>query len=1426
MNEENNHKPKPRRKPFLWVVFFLLLFTAGSTIYLIFNLERFVNENLSKFVYEKTDHKYRLNFESVKIDFFNKNLTISNVTLLTDTISSKDSTQTNLFFKTRYLKISKIKIWPLIRDRRFVAESFKIEAPEINLERNEKLDLDFLSKNKLAVGDTLDIPFFAELFFDTLAVLNAQFNIDTLLKTDHQQQQINLVANHFKLGGIKFTDTPYPFDVSDLSLTLDHFNEILPDSLHRITISEINLSLLHSTIKAKNVSLKPLNDSVNTAKNIYSIDVPEIHLKSTNIDELHQLDTITIQSMEFINPSIAIKFGSRVLNGTPLNEINFHELTGDQLKWIKIDLFSIKNANVKFTPSKSSEVAQHFEGLFVNFYDFKIDSASYRDKNRIISASHLSLTLNQFTLNHNDKVHQLVINDLSVDSRTEKISTGNVSFKPINIDQPNNITNIYINSSSLTCNGVNLLEFYHNKELPMKELFIEEPRIQINFKQKKNIKKNERDNSLILEKISDYLTGVYVDSTRITDGRIRLNYVDANKKEGFFKSDFNLELKNISVDSTTFEHSDKIFFAENFDAAFNDLTLQLADETHQLTTRSIHLSSGDKIADIEELRILPKTDLEFSDSVNFQNNAEFFNIHFPRIKLSGANLHRAFFDKKLFINTITISNPAINIEKFGDWKTNNVAKTPYQSGLYAMISDFLLNINILNLNMNNGVLKMVQHQQNEPRFEMSNLFSIKMINFELDANSAEKPNKLFFSDDIDLILKDHSFTLADGVHKVDTDEIGILSSEKRIYIRKAKIYPDILVKSFEKTPISVFATIPDLQIIDADIFGFFNKGNFPVSDVVIQKPDIKLLFQEVKNSNQTDDEQKERSLLNEFKSVSAQRIKIIDGLLELAKYEDYKSKTLATTRINFEIDHFNIHQTEGTFKTCYSDFKFDLTDLNLKLDDQIHALAIQKANYHLNSEELGIKNISIQPLPNNLPMDKKLYFVVQIPEIRLTKFNAKSFINTKKIDINHLMIDQPKIKITDNRIEKKDHFSPYQLDLYPTIHSFSESFRAQKISVYYANIDLNNKRKVLLKNINLTAQNFIIDQNSSKQKRFFNSDRVDLNINNLNGKTNGNYFQYNIDQLMINSEGDFSVNGISLVPLYSEEEFAKKKIYQADYFNIKNANVAGNGLNIEQLVENHNFMMNELNVELEEFKTHRDKSYPLIPNIRTKLPQQALRDLKFGLSINKTVVNIDYFQFTEREPGAVQNSMVFVTDAKAELTNITNNREKLNKQPNLLASIQGKLMGIGDADVQLKLNVPSFGNEFTCKASCGPMPLNVMNPIIEPGLKISIKEGMNQKMEVYFEANEDSSIGNILFAYNDLKISVLSSRDGEIREGKLISFLVNSIALKTDNPKPGRILLPAKFENHRDKQRSVVGYCWKSIYAGIKATLGIKEKED
>jgi len=449
-----------------------------------------------------------------------------------------------------------------------------------------------------------------------------------------------------------------------------------------------------------------------------------------------------------------------------------------------------------------------------------------------------------------------------------------------------------------------------------------------------------------------------------------------------------------------------------------------------------------------------------------------------------------------------------------------------------------------------------------------------------------------------------------------------------------------------------------------------------------------------------------------------------------------------------------------------------------------------------------------------------------IPEVKLTGFDLVNYFEHEVIESFLLHIEKPTIVVTDNRIERKVDFSPYQLNLYPTVEPFAKKVSINRISINDAALDRKQAKSLKLEHINLTALQFIIDENNTNKGKLFNAEHVDLLIRNISGKTDKDYFRYAFDELKINDKGDFEINGASYLPLMSEKEFARKNVYQTDYFKIDEANITGNGLDVKQFIENKNLYINNLNVNFNNIHIHRDKTYPLHPTAQPKMPQQAIRDMKQQVNIKNSTLTFNRFEYTELDQNAVGKLYVFFTDGKATLNNLTNISSILSVQPIMKTSIEANLMGAGKTNIEIGWDVRSFGNDFSFNAMIQQMPLNILNPITESSLKLSIKEGFSHKLEINFEANGDSAIGQMRFAYNDLKISFLSEKDGELKEEKFISFLINSMALKSDNPKPGRIMMPARFQNHRDKRRSVVSYCWKSVYSGIKSTFGIKEKEE
>jgi endonuclease V-like protein UPF0215 family len=1428
MSEKGKNRDSKLFRIILWVFSSILLLSLAILMYLFFSAERIINENLSDFVYQKSDSIYRLEFGEISFELKTRTVTISNIVLKPDTSLGISSSSKYYYLETNSLIINEINIRELIRGKKFHAQSLKVNNPAFRLSTGQDVDLNTFNAQKINRGDSLILPFVSEILIDTILVTDAKMKIDTLANRHRKTPNVNLELLQFKIGGTKLTDSPFPFDVADISLKIENLQENLSDQVHTMTVDEISLSLLHSMIRAKNFSLRPYADSLITKENQYRIDVPEIVINSPHVGNFYLSDTIPIDALTFVSPKIEIKYGNKVSVGTPINEINLYKLIEKNLAWINIGQFSIRNAELKLFPPNSDKVAQQFENLNIDFSQFRIDPTSYRNSERILSALELSISIDRFTLNHSDRVHRLIINNLQAETKSGKITTGPISFSPVNpsnklIKTVNTLVDIECNGAIF--NGVQFNKMYHNQIIPMDELVILSPEANISFEKVNQKKKAEKDISLILQKTRDYVKGIYVKKASITRGSLNYNYILGEDKNGFFRTKFQFELKGLSIDSTTFYHSNKMFFANNFNVRFTNIGLQLADNFHRLQTDSIAISSEGKNAEIFNFRILPIKTIPAGDSLFALGHPEIFDIHFPNIRLSGVDLHKAFFQKELSITNFTVFNPSLNIDLLGKIKVDDSKITNYKTDFYSLISNYLYKINITSLKMDNGRINLTQHRKGQSSIELSNAFSVTMYNFEIDSLSSSNESKLFFSDNIDLVLKKYSFTLADGVHKVDADEIGILSTEKRIYITNASMYPDIVAENFSNLPVTVFANVPSVEFTGTNISELFNKGHFPVNSIVFTNPEIKLMFQTI-SKQEKDTTQKPQFIIKGLKSFTSDQITIKNGTLELSNYVNLKSKTFATTNVDLTMKNFKVETDQKQIQTNYGDFTFSLKNTQINFPDKIHNLSIGKSNYRSADGVLKITDFKIKPLKDEALNAEHERYTILLPEVTFSGFNILKYLEEKKIVSKLIAIENPTIEIKNKKSEKKNSFNPYKLNLYAQFKNFAELIDIDQLTINKANFYLDNSKPIHFSQVNLIGKSFRVDKNSDLAGKLLSFNNIFIELNNLNGKTKDGFYNYGIEKITLNESGRFSLTGMSLIPVYSESEFNRKKIYQADYITINKADCLGQGFNIKRLIEKNEIAVGKTNLALDKVEIFRNNHFPPLPNLKIEMPQKELRKLKPKFIADSIFIHCNRFNYRELEPQATSETKLFFTDLNFALSNVTNIEQHLSIDPFTHLNIKGKIMGKGEMNAKLDLNIKSEVNEYRLEAEVGPMALQLMNPVTEPSMKLSIKEGANNKLTTYFEANEDSAVGTMKFSYSDLKISVLSDRDGMVNEDKFISFLANTFAVKSDNPRPGKTITPVSVKARHSDQRSFINYCWSSVFSGLKNTFGMKEKEE
>lgn len=1416
----STYKNLSRPRQWAWAAMGFLLLLLIAFIILFFNAERIINKHLSNYIYEKTDGVYRFEFQSLDMNLRRKELTIWAIRFHPDSTKVDTSTRKFSLFESEKIVFKRFRLLRLLKNQNLEAEVMQVTAPRFFMGSGESIGMKNIAESALQAGDTLNLPLINQLILDTVRISDARLSIDTLLQSNNllnKDTRISIELHEFVLGGIKTTNIPFVFDVKDLLLKFENLSGMLGDSLHSIKSQEVALSLLHPTINARNIEISPLPHNNTPSTNKYNVKLPEIHMICPGIEHYLTSDTIEVEQFEMVEPSIRIRFGTEAGKGTPLNKIDLFQLISHKYLQATVHKLKVTHGQIYLIPPSSSDTTQTFQNLNIELLNFEANSRSITNTDLIFNSQNIEMTLDTFTVNHTDKLHRLTMTDLELNTRNKTISTKNVHFGPISLQSTKRSDNVVdVTSGELSMTGVDFSAFFHQQKLKMNSLKVTSPESKLRFKTNDKNKTALKTNSFLFEKTRDYLQGIYVNSIVLNNGKLSYQYSNKEDDEGFFKTNFALNLQKFSLDSATFYQTDRIFHAQEFNLNFNNIKLELADQIHVLTTDSLHLSSNNQLARLTNFQISPKNIATHTDSVNSGNQNIRYYIHFPVILLSEANLHSAFFDKELLIKYLKVLNPSIRIENLARKQRRTKEKFDFNIDPFPLISNYIDRISITNASVEKGVFTFVQRRKGRQTMELSNNFDVALSGFELHEKSAQQKNRLLFSDFMKLTVQHYNFDLPDGVHSADAETITIDTKHNQIDLANVVFKPLPGTMEHVQTRFSYNAQTPHIQLNGVNIAEAVYSNKLKIAHLIIEEPTVDLTFHKMSKTPNIQ-HNKKQNLPDQLNQIDIATFTLRKGRLQLSNYETKKMNQFADGEIELNLRNLQIKNLQNEIDYTYSNATTTLQNFVYQTPNNYYKLILKELKYSQADSLAQISNFEWTPTQ---AFAGKTKVHAQIPSMQINGLNLSEFHYNNRFVARCVSLKKPKIQIQNESKESK--FNLLKPNIYGEVSKLFKAMEIGKIDIEQGHFQHGTHTH---QNTNVSFFQFALNENTNQLERFFYSDRIVAKIPFISGKTKKQFYNYRINNVIIDTKGTISAEQSTLEPAHSRENFFELKKFQDDYVTIKANLTTFTGVDFKKWIENKTFSAAkmETNIALADF--FRDKRLLIDPAKRTKLPQQMLRELKTPLHINAVEININKLIYSELETESPHEATIFFDQVNWKSSNITNLPERLKTNPTCSSILSGKPMGISTLNIDLQLDLTSPNNAFTFLGTCEPIELSKLNPIIEPGLKLSIKEGFSTQFEARFHADEESANGELLFGYNNLKISLLSFKEGELKEDKFVSFLANTLAVKSDNPRQGRDLTPDKIENQRDKQRSIVNYVWKNIFAGIKETFGIKDKE-
>jgi hypothetical protein len=121
------------------------------------------------------------------------------------------------------------------------------------------------------------------------------------------------------------------------------------------------------------------------------------------------------------------------------------------------------------------------------------------------------------------------------------------------------------------------------------------------------------------------------------------------------------------------------------------------------------------------------------------------------------------------------------------------------------------------------------------------------------------------------------------------------------------------------------------------------------------------------------------------------------------------------------------------------------------------------------------------------------------------------------------------------------------------------------------------------------------------------------------------------------------------------------------------------------------------------------------------------------------------------------------------------------------------------------------------------MDLTLINAMLSYQMPAKIESGQLKKMLIpLVRANDNEASGKLIFYYNNLKVLVESREKttwNKIKTG-VINFAANNLVVNNDNPTKSGKLKTGTIYFQRKKESSIFNFLWKSIFSGLKSTMG------
>jgi hypothetical protein len=504
---------------------------------------------------------------------------------------------------------------------------------------------------------------------------------------------------------------------------------------------------------------------------------------------------------------------------------------------------------------------------------------------------------------------------------------------------------------------------------------------------------------------------------------------------------------------------------------------------------------------------------------------------------------------------------------------------------------------------------------------------------------------------------------------------------------------------------------------------------------------------------------------------------------------------------------------EGFYKISYDDMKVNEDSGSLLVTNMY--LSYDSLRYVIDEQ-----NNQAQPM----------LFKIYIPEISVVGVKTKKALLDKEIVGRKLEIKKP---IVDLEYTYKGQDSIRNIptrEIYQQVLGNLDLVQIDTVLIIGAQLRTKNRKTrkpiVDIKDIRVTLLNVKIDSAAYYDStRYLFAREIDVKIDEIALPSQDNNYTYQAKNMALNSAtGNLHIQQFSILPGLDENSFVNSVPTQDDRLNFTFNNINFVSVDIDKAL-NEYLQAESMTISSASFKIYRDLARPRDKVNRVGMyPHQVMDNLPLLFNIKKVFVRNSFVEYKERNHITRQAGKVQFYNVNAAINNFTNDK-KIGAGETMKAVINSSFLNKTPLKTYWTFYLFNPNGRFEVAGTVGPMDATQLNPLTEPMGPAKIEEGRLNGMEFKLSGNNHKMTGNLKLLYENLDIALLEKDKGATETDKkfLTSFLAN-IMIKNSNPKGDDEVRVAQVDLSRDVNRSMFNLCWKSIFQGLRESIGVKQK--